>query len=137
MEDGTKNILGILCDTDDAEEMRRTFALVGDKWSLFVVKLLHDGPKRFSHLKREMGNVTQRMLTRSLRQLERDGLIVRTVFPTTPPSVEYALTASGATLSVAIEPLMEWSRSHRAALTSAREHYDLSASPVAEPGLKS
>jgi DNA-binding HxlR family transcriptional regulator len=124
MEDGTHNIPGNSCDTEGAEEVRRTLAMVGDKWSLMAVRLLREEPKRFSHLKREMTGVSQRMLSRSLRHLEREGLVERTVYPTNPPTVEYALTPAGVCLTEAIRPLLEWSLANLDQAVAARERYD-------------
>jgi len=124
MEDGTQNIRRNMCDTEPAQEVRRTMTMVGDKWSLLAVELLRDGPRRFSWLKREMHGVSQRMLSRSLRHLEREGLVLRTVYPTNPPTVEYALTAAGTGLIAAIQPLLEWSLAHQEQATIARDRYD-------------
>jgi DNA-binding HxlR family transcriptional regulator len=124
MEDGTQIIPGIACDTEPAREVRRTMTMVGDKWSLMAVQSLNEGPKRFSQLKRDMTGVSQRMLSRSLRHLEREGLVARTVYPTNPPTVEYALTPAGATLTEAIRPLLEWSLAHLDQAIAARERFD-------------
>ena len=78
---------------------------IGDKWTVLVVNLLGQGPKRFSEIKREVGGISQRMLTLTLRALERDGLVTRTVHPTVPPSVEYALTELGRSLRVPVQAL--------------------------------
>lgn len=124
MKDGTGKSLSDICVTDVSREVRTTLDLVGDKWSLLVVGLLEDGPHRFSQLRREMHGISQRMLTRTLRRLERDGLVSRTVYPTNPPSVEYALTELGQSLPAAIHPLVEWVVTHHPELAGAREAYD-------------
>jgi DNA-binding HxlR family transcriptional regulator len=124
MEDGTGDFLRHICGTDVAREIRNTLDLVGDKWSLMAVGLLESGPLRFSQLRRELPGISQRMLTRTLRRLERDGLVSRTVYPTNPPSVEYALTPLGQSLPVAIRPLTEWAAAHHQALSEARGTYD-------------
>ena len=127
MKDGTGEFLRHICVTEAACEVRNTLALVGDKWSLLAVGLLESGPLRFSQLRREMPGISQRMLTRTLRRLERDGLVSRTVYPTNPPSVEYALTDLGQSLPVAIRPLIEWAAAHHPDLTEARRTYDAEA----------
>jgi DNA-binding HxlR family transcriptional regulator len=97
---------------------------VGDKWSVLVVVLLGDGPKRFSELRRSIEGISQRMLTLTLRGLERDGLVTRTIFPTIPPRVDYELTAMGRTLLEPISALAEWSEENRSAIQEARNRYD-------------
>lgn len=97
---------------------------VGDKWSVLVVALLGDGPRRFSELRRSIEGISQRMLTLTLRGLERDGLVTRTIFPTIPPRVDYELTAMGRTLLKPINALAEWSEENRAAIQDARNRYD-------------
>ena len=127
MKDGTSEFLRHTCVTDEACEVRNTLELVGDKWSLLAVGVLESGPHRFSLLRREMPGISQRMLTRTLRRLERDGLVSRTVYPTNPPSVEYALTDLGQSLPGAIRPLVEWATAHHPDLTEARQVYDAQA----------
>lgn len=97
---------------------------VGDKWSVYVVAMLQDGPLRFSELKRTIDGISQRMLTLTLRSLERDGLVTRTVHPTVPPSVEYALTALGRTLLVPVTALVRWAEKNKGRIEQARERYD-------------
>jgi DNA-binding HxlR family transcriptional regulator len=97
---------------------------VGDKWSVLVVGLLGDGSKRFSELRRAIEGISQRMLTLTLRGLERDGLVTRTIYPTIPPRVDYELTATGRTLLKPINALAEWSEENRAAIQDARNRYD-------------
>jgi DNA-binding HxlR family transcriptional regulator len=97
---------------------------IGDKWSVLVVTLLGDGPMRFMELKRAIELVSQRMLTRTLRGLERDGLITRTVFPTVPPRVDYELTELGRGLHATLAELARWSYAHRADVEAARAAYD-------------
>lgn len=100
-------------------------ARVGDKWSVFVIMMLGDGPKRFNELKRLVGGISQRMLTLTLRGLERDGLITRTVFPTIPPRVDYELTELGRGLSRPVKALGEWAIAHRDLIEDARLRFDL------------
>ncbi len=97
---------------------------IGDKWSVMVVGQLDDGPVRFNTLKREIGGISQRMLTLTLRNLERDGLVVRTMYPEIPPRVEYALTPLGRTLLPVIGGLWDWSVAHHADIVEARQDYD-------------
>jgi DNA-binding HxlR family transcriptional regulator len=99
-------------------------ARVGDKWSVLIIVLLGDGPKRFNEMKRLVGGISQRMLTLTLRGLERDGLVTRTVFPTIPPRVDYELTALGRSLRQAVEPLGLWATSHVPDIHKAREKFD-------------
>src|SRR5436190_16718169 len=97
---------------------------VGDKWSVLIVELLGDGPMRFSELRRSVEGISQRMLTLTLRGLERDGLIDRTVFPEIPPRVEYELTRLGKTLLEPIQGLAEWAERARTPIQEARAKFD-------------
>jgi DNA-binding HxlR family transcriptional regulator len=126
MEDGTSTFPRHTADTK-ACEVRDLLDRLADKWSLLVVELLGDGSRRFSGLKREIDGISQRMLTLTLRQLERDGLVTRTVHAVVPPRVDYELTPLGASLLAAIEPLVGWARAHRDEIASARDRYDVSA----------
>jgi DNA-binding HxlR family transcriptional regulator len=100
---------------------RQALDLVTDKWTPLVISLLHDGPKRYTHLKRQIGGITQKMLTQTLRKMEEEGLATRTVYPTTPPSVEYALTPLGETLWEPIDELLRWTRTYGLQMQSVRE----------------
>lgn len=97
---------------------------VGDKWSVLIITMLGDGPRRFNELKRMVSGVSQRMLTLSLRGLERDGLITRTVTPSTPPRVDYELTALGRSLLGTVSALSAWALDNRGAIEKARAAYD-------------
>src|ERR1700693_2843687 len=99
-------------------------ARVGDKWSVFVIMLLGNGPRRFNELKRMVGGISQRMLTLTLRGLERDGLVTRTVFPTIPPRVDYELTEFGRGLSKPVEALGKWASDHQMEIEAARAKFD-------------
>ena len=99
-------------------------ARIGDKWTVLVVELLRDGPMRFSALRRAIGVISQRMLTLTLRGLERDGLVTRTVHPTVPPRVEYELTTRGRTLGEPLCALAEWVRTHLPAIEQAQKRFD-------------
>ena len=105
-------------------EAREILDRIGDKWSVYVVAMLRDGPLRFSQLKRTIAAISQRMLTLTLRGLERDGLVTRTVYPTVPPSVEYALTPLGRTLLEPVMALVAWSERNKARIAAARERFD-------------
>ena len=104
--------------------MASVLARVGDKWSVFVIMMLFDGPKRFNEIKRLVGGISQRMLTLTLRGLERDGLVTRTVFPTIPPRVDYELTDLGRGLSEPVIALSEWAKSHQTEIETARGKFD-------------
>ena len=108
-------------------ELRDLLDRLGDKWSLLVVELLGHGVLRFSELKRQIDGISQRMLTLTLRHLERDGLITRTVHPVVPPRVDYELTALGRSLLDAVQPLVSWSREHRPTIAHARADFDRDA----------
>jgi DNA-binding HxlR family transcriptional regulator len=109
---------------EDCRALGEILARVGDKWSVFVVGLLANGPMRFNDLRRTVGGISQRMLTLTLRGLERDGLVTRTVYPTTPPRVEYALTERGSTLIGPLNALADWAREHQPAVEQARRAFD-------------
>ena len=97
---------------------------VGDKWTVLIVMLLGQGPRRFNELKRMIGGVSQRMLTLTLRGLERDGFVSRTMFPTIPPRVDYELTPLGHSLRSPIEELGNWAFAHILAVDQARRDFD-------------
>ena len=107
---------------------------VGDKWSVMVVMLLGNGTKRFNEMRRVIGGISQRMLTLTLRGLERDGLVTRTVFPTVPPRVDYALTDLGRSLLIPISALGAWAYGHRDAIDAARLAFDARADAGPTPG---
>jgi DNA-binding HxlR family transcriptional regulator len=113
--------------SSDCRAVSAVLARVGDKWSVLIIVLLGDGPKRFNGMKRMIGGISQRMLTLTLRGLERDGLVIRTIFPTIPPRVEYELTSLGRSLLAAVEPLSLWARSHVADIQNAQERFDRKA----------
>ncbi|MCW3479186.1 helix-turn-helix transcriptional regulator [Neisseriaceae bacterium JH1-16] len=97
---------------------------VGDAWSVLVVSNLAEGPTRFNELKRRVEGISQRMLTVTLRHLERDGLVSRTVLPTTPPQVEYALTELGHSLCGPLDVLSGWATANQPLIRASRERYD-------------
>jgi DNA-binding HxlR family transcriptional regulator len=105
--------------------IREVLNRVGDKWSVLIVALWGDQPKRFSELRRMIEGISQRMLTLTLKGLERDRLITRTVYPTMPPRVEYQLTNLGRSLLVPIRGLANWAGENREKIQDAREKYDV------------
>jgi len=105
---------------------------VGDKWSMQIVMALSGGSRRFSELKREIDGVSQRMLTLSLRGLERDGLVTRTVTPTIPPRVDYELTELGISLREPVKALGDWAIAHIACIRAAQERFDEAADAAAD-----
>lgn len=109
-------------------EIRELLDRFADKWSLLVVELLGESGRRFGELHRAIEGISQRMLTLTLRNLERDGLVLRTVHPVVPPRVDYALTPLGRSLLTITEPLVSWTREHRDEIADARIAYDSEAS---------
>ncbi|MER7987695.1 helix-turn-helix domain-containing protein [Streptomyces noursei] len=107
-----------------AGRARVVLGMVGDKWSLLVVCRLDQGPRRFTELKRAVDGISQRMLTVTLRSLERDGIVTRTVHNVMPPHVTYELTPMGTTLYEAAAPLLKWTTEHLAHIDDARAAYD-------------
>jgi DNA-binding HxlR family transcriptional regulator len=104
---------------------------VGDKWSLIIVGTLHQGPLRFSTLQQKIGGISQRMLTLNLRQLERDGLITRTVYAEVPPRVQYELTEMGHSLLVPVLALVNWAEDHVDLIDKHRAAYDSASEKTA------
>ena len=107
--------------------VREILSRVGDKWSILVIMLLSERPWRFNELKRAIEGMSQRMLTLTLRNLERDGLVTRTVYPTVPPSVEYALTPLGQSLRGPIIALGTWAQANNEQIDASRRRYDAAA----------
>jgi DNA-binding HxlR family transcriptional regulator len=112
--------------------VREVLHRVGDKWSVQIVALLGDGSMRFSELRRSIEGISQRMLTLTLRGLERDGLVTRTVFPEIPPRVDYELTRLGKTLLEPISALADWAAEYRTSIQEARERFDTRQSKTAK-----
>jgi DNA-binding HxlR family transcriptional regulator len=140
MEEGTSKspthpggtVTGSCCEWDDAYqwdtredcEVRQILDRIADKWSLLVIALLDRRRLRFTELRREIDGVSQRMLTVTLRQLERDGLVKRTVHPVVPPRVEYELTPLGVSLHETVQALVTWTDAHQREIAAARSAYD-------------
>ena len=108
----------------DCRAISDVLSRVGDKWSVLVVTKLGAGPLRFNELRRSIGGISQRMLTLTLRGLERDGLVTRTVFPTIPPRVDYELTTLGRDLLDPVSALGAWAIRNRGKIAHAREVFD-------------
>ena len=114
-------------DTREGCEVRQILDRVADKWSLLVIALLQERTMRFSELRRAVDGVSQRMLTVTLRNLERDGLVRRTVYAEVPPRVEYRLSPLGCTLLSTIEALVHWTEEHQDEIARARAEFDNAA----------
>ncbi|HEY5279545.1 MAG TPA: helix-turn-helix domain-containing protein [Pseudolabrys sp.] len=123
-QEGTLRIPGNLHEPGDCRAISEVLSRVGDKWTVLVVSALGDGPKRFNELRRALGSISQRMLTLTLRALERDGLVSRTVFATIPPRVDYELTRLGRSLLEPVNGLSTWARANRVAMETARRKFD-------------
>lgn len=113
--------------TEDCRAVSDILQRVGDKWTVLVVGKLGDGPMRFNELRHAIGGISQKMLTTTLRGLERDGFVTRTVFPTIPPRVDYELTDLGRELLVPVNALGEWARKNQAQVAEARMKFDAAA----------
>jgi DNA-binding HxlR family transcriptional regulator len=107
--------------------LRQTLDLIADKWIVAALYVLSHGTKRYGELQREIGDISQRMLTRTLRDLERNGLVNRKVYPVVPPMVEYSLTPLGLTLNQVLKSLCDWSTENFQQVEVARDEYDRSS----------
>src|SRR6478672_2457758 len=123
-QEGTSVLPSNLHVPEDCRAVSEVLSRVGDKWTILVVSELGNGPKRFNEIRRALGSISQRMLTLTLRALERDGLVTRTVFPTIPPRVDYELTRLGRSLLEPVSELGAWARRNRAAIVEARSKFD-------------
>jgi len=123
-QEGTKSIPGTLHVPEECRQVSEVLQRIGDKWTVLVVGELGDGPRRFNEIRRALGSISQRMLTLTLRSLERDGLVTRTVFPTVPPRVDYELTRLGRSLLEPVNGLGLWARQNQPAIRQAREKFD-------------
>ncbi|WEO76356.1 helix-turn-helix domain-containing protein [Cryobacterium sp. SO2] len=104
--------------------VRDVFTMTGDRWSMPVIRALNDGPVRFGHLMVAVEGISHRMLTRTLRALERDGLVTRISYPESPPRVEYELTGLGDTLREPVRAFIQWTQDHRAEIERSRVRFD-------------
>jgi DNA-binding HxlR family transcriptional regulator len=123
-QEGTSVLPGNLHVPEDCRAVSEVLSRVGDKWTILVVTELGHGRKRFNEIRRALGSISQRMLTLTLRGLERDGLVTRTVFPTVPPRVDYELTKLGRSLLEPVSGVGLWARQNRAAIAEARQRFD-------------
>lgn len=112
---------------------RTVLEVIANKWTHLIVCALRDGPMRFGELRRRLDGVTQKTLTQTLRALERNGLVTRTMFPTIPPRVDYELTDLGRSVGGLLDAILSWSEDHSAEITAARERYDADPAPVVAP----
>ncbi|MCU1558538.1 MAG: helix-turn-helix transcriptional regulator [Microbacteriaceae bacterium] len=125
----TLRSMGKLCIEHDPDVFRSVLDRIGDKWSLLVIGILEAGPRRFTELLRATPGVSRKMLTTTLRALERDGLITRTIYPEVPPRVEYAMTELGRTLSGPVLVLATWTADNQEAILANRDGFDAGLQP--------
>lgn len=111
-------------DSREACEVRKQLDRLADKWTLQVLALLDERTYRFNELQRRLDGVSHRMLATTLRQLERDGMLIRTVHPTVPPKVEYTLTPLGRQLHALMHPFVAWAEANTQSIAAARQHFD-------------
>src|SRR5687767_7407150 len=123
-QEGTKFIPGTLHVPEECRQVSEVLQRIGDKWTVLVVGELGGGSKRFNEIRRSLGSISQRMLTLTLRGLERDGLVTRTVHPTIPPRVDYELTKLGRSLLDPVNGLGLWARQNQAAIQQSRQKFD-------------
>ncbi|MFI7008575.1 winged helix-turn-helix transcriptional regulator [Streptomyces sp. NPDC050145] len=109
---------------EKGETIRQIVERAGDKWTVLVVSALHAGPLRYTDLQRSVPGISQRMLTHTLRQLRRDGLVTRTAYAEVPPRVEYELTPLGASLIAAVTALIDWAGTHHDEIHTHRARFD-------------
>lgn len=111
-------------ESHDCRAVSAILQRIGDKWSVLIISRLGEGPRRFNEIKRIIGGISQRMLTLTLRNLERDGLVSRTVTPSVPPRVDYALTELGRDLLAPISALSQWALEHTSCIEASRARFD-------------
>jgi DNA-binding HxlR family transcriptional regulator len=111
--------------SEDCRPVAHILSRVGDKWTILLLRALGDKPLRFKELHRALAGISQRMLTVTLRNLERDGLVIRTVYPTIPPRVDYELSELGQSLKGALQPIGQWVVDNRATIEQAQLNFDL------------
>lgn len=122
--------VALMCQSDEAKALRELLAKVGDKWSILIIVVISKAPEeraRFSELLKSIHGISQRMLTSTLRNLERDGFLTREVFPEVPPRVEYQLTSLGRSLLVPMQGLVSWVGANWPAIKKARDRFDSSS----------
>lgn len=108
----------------DCRQISQILGRIGDKWTVLIIMTLHGRPHRFNEIKHTLNGISQQMLTRTLKNLERDGMVSRTVHPTVPPQVEYALTELGRSLSVPVAAMGSWARANLREINDKRALYD-------------
>jgi DNA-binding HxlR family transcriptional regulator len=123
-QEGTGVLPSNLDVPSECRAISEVLSRVGDKWTVLVISALGGGPKRFGELRKSLGSISKRMLTLTLRNLERDGLVTRTVFPTVPPRVDYELTPLGRSLFKPVVEIAQWVRKHRRDIDKARLRFD-------------
>jgi DNA-binding HxlR family transcriptional regulator len=111
-------------DHSDCRQISGILARIGDKWTVLIIMAILDGPRRFNQIKRTVSGISQQMLTRTLKNLERDGMVTRTVYATVPPQVEYALTPLGVSLSEPVAAMGNWARENLVDIADNRATYD-------------
>lgn len=116
------------------ETTREILDRIGDKWSLYIIATLRSGTRRFNELRREIEGISQRMLTLTLRGLERDGLVTRTIYPTIPPRVDYQLTELGETLLEPVMALVAWAEKNKPAIAESQKRFDEAPDPLHAAG---
>lgn len=116
------------------ETTREILDRIGDKWSLYIIATLRSGTRRFNELRREIEGISQRMLTLTLRGLERDGLVTRTIYPTIPPRVDYQLTELGETLLEPVMALVAWAEKNKPAIAESQKRFDDAPDPLQAAG---
>lgn len=121
-----------LHQTEPCRRISDILSRIGDKWSLLVIRQLGGGPMRFSEIKRSLGSISQKMLTATLRGLERDGFVTRTVFPTVPPRVDYELTSLGRDLLEPVKGLADWALKNAERIERSRKRFDEAAQKSSE-----
>ncbi len=126
MAEGNTPVPTMQHGSEDCRAVAEVLSRIGDKWSVLIVSLLGDGPKRFNEIKRMVGGISQRMLTLTLKGLERDGFVTRTVTPSVPPRVDYALTDLGRDLLRPVAGLGDWARANQGKVREARDKFDKS-----------
>jgi DNA-binding HxlR family transcriptional regulator len=124
VQEGTSVTLGNIHVPSECKRLGEVLQRIGDKWTILIVVQLAGGALRFSELRRRIGSISQRMLTLTLRGLERDGIVERTVLPSIPPRVDYELTELGRDLLRAVGPLGDWARRHMKKIEKARQTFD-------------
>ena len=123
-QEGTSMLPSNLHVPEDCRAVSEVLSRVGDKWTILVVGELGNGPRRFNEIRRSLGSISQRMLTLTLRNLERDGLVTRTVTPSIPPRVDYELTELGHSLAGPIQALGAWAFDNMAQIDAPQTAYD-------------